>query len=100
MISDGLIRRIRRVQLGYVAYVEPDHNTQHWILVPTWVVDYDWFPSAKDDFWKKELEDEANPYRLSGAHLLYINAQIGTLLDPMDTSRTHSDAPKIVPWEK
>ena len=100
MIRDGLIRKIRRVQLGYVAYVEPDHNTEHWILVPTWVVDCDWFPSAKDDFWKAEFEDEANPYSRSGAHLLYINAQTGKLLDPMDTSRKRSDAPEITPWKK
>ena len=100
MISDGLIRHIRRIQLGYVAYVEADHNTKHWILVPTWVVDCDWFPSTKDDFWKEEFEDEPNPYSRSGAHLLYINAQTGKLLDPMDTSRTRSDTPKIVPWVK
>lgn len=99
MISDGLIRHIRRVQLGYVAYVEPDHNTKHWILVPTWGVDCDWFPDAKDDFWKEEFEDEANPYRRSGAHLLYINAQTGKLLDSMDMSRTRSDAPKIIKWK-
>ena len=96
MIRDGLIRHIRRIQLGYVAYVEPDHNTKHWILVPTWVVDCDWFPDAKDDFWKEEFEDEANPYSRSGAHLLYLNAQTGKLLDPMDTSRKRSDAPKIL----
>ena len=99
MIQDGLIRKIRRVQLGYVAYVEPDHNTKHWTLVPTWVVDCDWFPDAKDDFWKEEFEDEANPYSRSGAHLLYINAQTGKLLDPMDTSRSRSDAPKILTWK-
>ncbi len=99
MIRDGLIRHIRRIQLGYVAYVEPDHNTKHWILVPTWVVDCDWFPDAKDDFWKAEFEDEANPYARSGAHLLYINAQTGKLLDPMDTSRNRSDAPKILTWK-
>lgn len=100
MISGGMIRHIRRIQLGYVAYVEQDHNTKHWILVPTWVVDCDWFPSAKDDFWKAEFEDEANPYSRSGAHLLYINAQTGKLLDPMDTSRKRSDAPEITPWKK
>ena len=99
MIRDGLIRHIRRIQLGYVAYVEPDHNTKHWILVPTWVVDCDWFPDAKDDFWKEEFEDEANPYSRSGAHLLYLNAQTGKLLDPMDTSRKRSDVPKILTWK-
>ena len=67
--------------------MEPDHNTKHWILVPTWVVDCDWFPDAKDDFWKEEFEDEANPYSRSGAHLLYLNAQTGKLLDPMNTAR-------------
>ena len=71
----------------------------HWILVPTWVVDCDWFPDAKDDFWKEEFEDEANPYSRSGAHLLYLNAQTGKLLDPMDTSRKRSDAPKILTWK-
>ena len=100
MISDGLIRHIRRVQLGYVAYVEPDHNTNHWILVPTWVVDCDWFPDAKDDFWKEEFEDEPNPYSRSGAHLIYLNAQTGKLLDPMDTSRSRSDVPQIITWKK
>lgn len=99
MIKDGLIRHIRRIQLGYVAYVEPDHNTKHWILVPTWVVDCDWFPDAKDDFWEEEYEDEMNPYKRSGAHLIYINAQTGKLLDPMDTSRNRSDAPKILTWK-
>lgn len=99
MIRDGLIRHIRRIQLGYVAYVEPDHNTKHWILVPTWVVDCDWFPDAKDDFWKEEFEDEANPYSRGGAHLLYLNAQTGKLLDPMDTSRKRSDVPKILTWK-
>ena len=99
MIRDGLIRHIRRIQLGYVAYVEPDHNTKHWILVPTWVVDCDWFPSAKDGFWKEEFEDEANPYARSGAHLLYINAQTGKLLDPMDTAKKRSDVPQILTWK-
>ncbi|MBQ9252689.1 MAG: hypothetical protein IJ188_08650 [Clostridia bacterium] len=98
MIQDGLIRKIRRVQLGYVAYVESDHNTKHWILVPTWVVDCDWFPSAKDDFWKEEFQVEFNPYARSGSHLLYVNAQTGKLLDPMDTSKKRSDVSTIRTW--
>ena len=67
--------------------------------MPTWVVDCDWFPDANDDFWEEEYEDEANPYKRSGAHLIYINAQTGKLLDPMDTSQNRSDVPKILTWK-
>lgn len=99
MILDGMIRHIRRIQLGYVAYTEPDHNTKHWILVPTWVVDCDWFPDAKDDFWKEEFTDEANPYSRSAAHLIYLNAQTGKVLNPMNTARNRSDVPRILTFK-
>ena len=38
-------------------------------------------------------------YSRSGAHLIYLNAQTGKLLDPMDTSQKRSDAPKILMWK-
>ena len=47
LIEEGRIRDVHHVSLGYMLYLEPDHNGKYFRLMPSWVIECDYFKSAK-----------------------------------------------------
>ncbi|MDD3411761.1 MAG: hypothetical protein PHY12_13235, partial [Eubacteriales bacterium] len=95
LITDGRIRTVYNVRLGYAVYLEPDHNRTFYRLVPSWVVECEYYDSPKD-----ETEPLKDPEYLTSAHFrkLVINAQTGVPLDPQNKAKDRSDCPAILAW--
>lgn len=100
LIKNGCIRNVYGVRLGYIAYLEEDHNNGHLRLIPSWIVECDYFNSAKDERIGADLE-EVNDYS-SGSRFreLVISAQTGKLLNPENKDRDRSEYPKIITWDQ
>ena len=103
MIEAGLVRQVRKIHLAYSLYTESSHNahkTNRWVAVPTWIVDCEYY-SSKDKEQKKGYTEE-NYYhnQWNGFNYLMFNAQTGEFLDLKNTSKTRSDMPKIITWDK
>lgn len=97
LIEDGRVRKVHGVHLGYMLYLEPDHNSEHFRLVPSWVVDCEYYPSAKVE---TEVTDEPDYTIVQNFRKLTINAQTGKLIDPEDKSPDRSDYPEIITWDQ
>lgn len=103
LIEAGLVRQVRKIHLAYSLYAESSHDTHktyRLIAVPTWIVDCEYYPSK--DKAQIKVHAEANYYHNSdnGFNYLMFNAQTGEYLDLKNTSKTRSDAPKIITWKK
>ena len=103
MIEAGLVRQVRKIHLAYSLYTESSHNahkTNRWVAVPTWIVDCEYY-SSKDKEQKKGYTEE-NYYhnQWNGFNYLMFNAQTGEFLDLKNTSKTRSDMPKIITWNR
>ena len=98
LIEEGRVRTIYNVRLGYEIYLEPDHNQEHFRLVPSWVVECAYYDSAKEE---TETYNDDQPDYTVHQHFrkLIVNAQTGKLLDPARTDRDRSDCPEIVTWD-
>ena len=97
LIIDGRIRVVHNVRFGYAVYLEQDHNTEYFRLVPSWVVECDYYKSEKDE---TEPYIESDYTAQQHFRKLVINAQTGKLLDPENKSRDRSDSPEIITWEQ
>ena len=104
LIEAGRVRKVHRAHLGYVLYFEPDHNLKHFRLMPAWVVECDYFKSAKveADLYVDTLDVEnGGDYRLNARYRkLIFNAQTGEMLDPENTARNRCDYPKVITWKQ
>ena len=96
LIEDGRVRKVHGVRLGYILYLEPDHNREHFRLVPSWVVDCEYYKTAKDE---TEVIDEPDYTIVQNFRKLTINAQTGKLIDPENKSPDRSDYPEIITWD-
>ena len=101
LIEEGRIRDVHHVSLGYILYLEPDHNGKYFYLIPSWVVECDYFKSAKveADLYVDTLNND-NYTQNARYRKLVINAQTGRLLNPENKRSDRSDAPKIITWEQ
>ena len=97
LIQEGRVRKVHGVRLGYMLYLEPDHNREHFRLVPSWVVDCEYYSTAKAE---TEVIDEPDYTIVQNFRKLVVNAQTGRLLDPEDKSLGRSDYPKIITWDQ
>lgn len=97
LIAEGRVRKVHGVRLGYMLYLEPDHNREHFRLVPSWVVDCEYYSTAKAE---TEVIDEPDYTIVQNFRKLVINAQTGKLLDPEDKSLDRSDCPEIITWDQ
>jgi len=97
LIEDGRVRKVHSVRLGYILYLEPDHNRQHFRLVPSWVVDCEYYKTVKAE---TEVIDEPDYTIVQNFRKLVINAQTGKLLDPENKSLDRSDYPEIITWDQ
>ena len=49
LIEEGRIRDVHHVSLGYVLYLESNHSEKSFQLIPSWMVECDYFQSAKEE---------------------------------------------------
>lgn len=99
LIAEGRVRRIYSIQLAYIAYMEPDHNNEQLVLVPSWVIECDYFNSAKDNAPDMD-ENEGIYFKKSPFYRLIFNAQTGKMIDPRDAGSKRSDCPQIITWDQ
>ena len=97
LIVDGRVRKVHGVRLGYILYLEPDHNSKHFRLIPSWVVDCEYYPKAKID---TEVTDEPDYTNHRYFRYMIINAQTGKLIDPESKSPERSNCPEIITWDQ
>jgi len=99
LITAGLVRRIDSVELVYVTYLDRENRDIAW-AVPTWAITCAYFETADDGPNTGDLIYEANGYPAGTTYYetLFVNAQTGALIDPMDESDTRSDVPDLIAW--
>lgn len=95
LIESGYIRKIHGIQFGYAAYPDKQHDLEHYILFPSWVIECEYYDSPD-----METEPESAPNYANSQHYrrLVVNAQTGRLLDPGSKGPDRSDAPEIIAW--
>lgn len=98
-IQAGKMRTVYQVQLGYMTFLEPDHNLKRYVLVPAWVVDCEYFDSAKEDASEVDALSSDNYTENYRHRQIVFNAQTGNVIDPENTARSRSDAPQILTWD-
>ena len=96
LIEAGCIREVYGVQFGYAAYPDKQHDLEHYILFPSWVVECEYYDSPD-----MATEPVNVPNYTNSLHYrrLVVNAQTGRLLDPASKGPDRSDAPQIILWE-
>lgn len=98
LIEDGRIRKVHNVRLGYVVYLENDHNTEHYQLLPSWVVECEYYPSSNSE--TLYFDDQPDYSIHQQFRKLVINAQTGQLIDPTDRGPDRSNVPEIIAWDQ
>lgn len=97
-IMAGHLRSIDTMALCYAPYFDPNNSDVFWLL-PVWYVKGAYTRNAKRDF-TAFVDDATGMVADSGVEYMEVvfQAQLGTLMDYNDTSRTRRNVPKIVTW--
>ena len=97
-IMAGHLRSIDTMALCYAPYFDPDNSGVFWLL-PVWYVKGAYTRNAKRDF-TAFVDDATGLVADSGVEYLEVvfQAQLGTLMDYNDASRTRRNVPKVVTW--
>ena len=98
LITDGYVRRVVSVRLGYILMNDPDALGNRYILVPTWdvsgsVVVNPKAPTPTLSYTDKYMQDIGN------VQFIQINAQIGKYYDINDTNPNRSNA-SYISWDE
>lgn len=93
-IDAGLLRGVKSVQLGYIAYPDPKDNTLFWLL-PGWVIEGDVYPDAKTELTKRQLK-EGRGDMYTGT--LAADGQRGTVFNARNNDRKRCVRPAIIGW--
>lgn len=96
LIEEGYIRDIERIQFGFVTYPDKQHDLKNYILIPSWVIECEYYDSPDAG-----TEEILTPDYSNSQHYrrLVVSAQTGKILDPRSKNADRSDAPRIVTWE-
>jgi len=96
MIQEGRIRSVYGVRLGYVVFMTEPGNREHFVLEPAWVVECEYYDSAKRESTK--INAGVPYFEQTTYRELIINAQSGEWIDPESNEPERSVAPSVIPW--
>ena len=96
MIQESRIRSVYGVRLGYVVFLSEPGNREHFVLVPAWVVECEYYDSAKRE--SPKINAGVPYFEQTTYRELIINAQSGEWIDPESNEPERSVAPTVIPW--
>lgn len=94
LIYKGLVRDVYNVRLGYVMFHNEDDLKKSFYLVPSWVVDCEFYKTADGEKYEGGWPEMF--WHCSEFHQLIINAQTGKLYDPFSTQEDRNLVPQTV----
>lgn len=96
LITEGKLRSVSSLRLGYVAWRNKDDPQSH-TLTPTWVLEGELFSSSSADYGVHPTQESITPTEYGP---ILVNAQTGELINPWDSSSNRSyNVPEIIQWE-
>lgn len=97
LIEEGYIRDIYGIQFGFAAYPDKQHDLKNYILIPSWVIECEYYDSPNSITESVTVPNYSNSQHY---RRLVVNAQTGKILDPRSKAPDRSDAPHIITWSQ
>ena len=99
LIADGRVRGIERIRLGYALYHDPKDSSVNW-AVPTWVCRAEFYDDEEQQPHVDKVLVDGEPTLIPRKGNVFIQAQHGKFLDPLDGNKTRRNVLDMIPWEK